>query len=78
MLLPCRYVWLPLWVLDGNQHEDSQDAITSSPRSTMTGLQVIVQWQALWRMSDLDTLPKRLMPMHSSPVNVSHNVDDTN
>ncbi len=80
MLLPCRYVWLPLWVLDGDtilsKYENSPDATISTPPSSMSGLQVTVQWQALWRMSDLDALPKGLMPMRSTPVNVSLSIDD--
>lgn len=64
----CRYVWLPLWVLDRN--EWGSDKITSLPPApgSMIGspADVIVKWKELWRISDLDPTPEMKAPVHSA------------
>ena len=56
-LLACRYTWLPLWVLNGDEEGLDSDGPSSSGTAESSVVTVLVQWQELWRLSDLEQPP---------------------
>ena len=55
--LACRYTWLPLWVLNGDEKGLGSDGPSSSEAAESSVVTVLVQWQELWRLSDLEQPP---------------------
>lgn len=56
-LLACRFTWLPLWVLGGDGEGLDRDKPSSSKTAESAAVTVLVQWQGLWRLSDLEQPP---------------------
>ena len=56
-LLACRYTWLPLWVLGQDGEGLDSDGMSSSETAESSVVTVIVQWQELWRLSNLEQPP---------------------
>ena len=56
-LLACRYTWLPLWVLSGDEEGLDSDEPSSLEAAESSDVTVLVQWLELWRLSDLEQPP---------------------